>query len=63
MDKPKKLKRYWFEIEGQGEWVTNAYGIKDLKDRVRKKFGTDKIRIFKVYRRKNLKDDGLFLVY
>lgn len=61
--KAKRLKRYWFEVEGYSEYVTNAYGIRDLRQRVKKAFGTDKIRVFREYRFKNLKDDGLILIY
>ena len=55
-----KLKRYWFrDWRDEKEYVTSAYSIKDLK----RKTGTNRIQILRVYQRKNLKADDLILLY
>ena len=55
-----KLKRYWFrDWRDENEYVTNAYSVKDLKKRI----GTDRLQILKVYYRKNLKESDLILKY
>jgi len=55
-----KLKRYWFrDWRDEKEYVTNAYNIKHLKEKV----GTQRIQVLQTYYYKNLKEDSLIVLY
>jgi len=59
-DSKMRLKRYWFRDWRDGnEYIANAYSAKDLK----RKVGTERLQILKVYHKKNLKESDLILRY
>ncbi len=58
--KKQILKRYWFlDWRDDTEYVYNAYSVKDLKKRI----GTDRLKILNVYHRKGLKESEFLMPY